>query len=280
MTQPHIVIDARNLLYRAHYSNKNNGNSTTHDVTAAFRFIHQWVGEFKPKSVSVFWDSSGDLWRCKLIDGYKDRDRGAHDGARAALKVMEPICRELFNVIGVFQFLKDTQEADDLIYAACRVLAPEPVIIISSDNDYGQVAFRMPHVKLYDPMKKIYKSYDFDPAIMKALMGDESDKIDGYYNVGKVKSEKMARSITERCAFLAREGYAKFLRNMLLIDLSLCPKLLANIVYVQEQYARQVPYDSDAAMDVARRYGLKCLLAEYSRTVSPFKAISENSQVL
>lgn len=280
MTQPHIVIDGRNLLYRAHYANQNSSNQLTHDITVAFRFIHQWVGEFNPKTVSIFWDSSVDLWRSKLIDGYKDRDRGTHDGARAALKVMEPILRDLFNVIGVYQFLKDSQEADDLIYAACRVLAPEPTIIISSDNDYGQVAFRMPHVKLYDPMKKIYKTYDYDPAIMKALMGDKSDMIDGYYNIGKVKSEKMARSITERCAFLAKEGYGKFLRNMLLIDLSLCPKLLANIVYVQEQYARAVPYDSDAAVDIARKHGLKCLLAEYSRTVSPFKTISENSQVL
>ncbi len=280
MTQPHIVIDGRNLLYRAHYANKNNSNQLTHDITVAFRFIHQWVGKFNPKTVSIFWDSSGDLWRNKLIDGYKDRDRGAHDGARESLKVMEPIVRELFNVIGVFQFLKATQEADDLIYAACRVLAPEPTVIISSDNDYGQVAFRMPHVQLYDPMKNIFKTYDYDPAIMKALMGDPSDMIDGYYNVGKVKSERMARSITDRCAFLSKEGYGKFLRNMLLIDLSLCPKLLANIVYVQEQYARQVPYDSEAAMDVARRHGLKCLLAEYSRTVSPFKAISESSQVL
>jgi len=117
------------------------------------RFIWQWVDKFKPSSINIFWDSKRDnVWRRKVFDGYKRREEDEHrEDIGEELIYTQSAAIAVFKHMGVHQFKKDRMEADDLIYSACRVLSPCPIIICSTDNDYLQIVWRMQNVRLFDP---------------------------------------------------------------------------------------------------------------------------------
>ena len=178
--------------------------------------------------------------------------------------------------MGCRQFSKDRMEADDLIYAACKVLAPSPIVVCSADSDYQQLSFRMPHVRCFDPMKETFMpDVNYDPVIQKALCGDVSDRINGYVGIGPVKSTAMAKSSKDRAAFLAEAGMQLFIRNILLIDLSLCPELLKNQLYVQRVLDTQPVFDKNQLFDLARKYKVSGFVTEYNRFGARFRHFAD-----
>ena len=183
--------------------------------------------------------------------------------------------KAMFAYFGCRQFSKSCMEADDLIYAACKVLAPEQIIICSSDSDYQQISFRMAHVRCFDPMRESFIPVgDFDPVIQKSLCGDSSDMINGYVGIGPVKSTAMARSSKDRAEYLSKAGMALFIRNMLLIDLSLCPELLKNQLYVQKILDTQPVFDKNELFNLARKYKVGGFLTEYNTFSQRFKQLA------
>ncbi len=84
---------------------------------------------------------------------------------------------------------------------------------------------------------------------------------------------KMARSITERLQALKERGASIYLRNMLLIDLSLNPHLLANDMYVCQVLANEPVFDSSRINEEARRHRIRGLITEYSKVIAPFKSL-------
>ena len=265
-------------MYRAIFANKANRGKRYHHLTVMLRFMWGWLDKFKPCAVNVFWDAKrGDTWRRRVFDGYKLRDE---DDFRFDIKedliYTEAAARAILKYMGVRQFKKSHMEADDLIYSACRVLSPYPMIICSTDADYTQILFRMQNVKLFSPQKeKFVDAPDHNPAVAKALAGDKTDKIDGYYNIGPVKSAKLARSISDRNEFLAQNGRRKFIRNLLLIDLSLCPDLLKNDLYVEKVLSDGVVFDKQKLMSEAKRHKVSGFATEFTRIAVPFKLLLE-----
>lgn len=272
MTKPILLFDAKNILYRAGYA----CHGEPKIVTVALGFMADCVSKFKPKWAGVFWDASSDGgWRRKIFPAYKERADQRGD-VRAKVAEAEPMIRDLLPLLGVTQFYRDDAEADDLIYSACRILYPQDIIIVSSDKDYTQIVYRTPSVRLYDHREQKFTTHEqikVDPAIQKSLMGDDSDEIPGYSKVGPVGSAKLAASIDELNAFLATHDPSLYLRNRLLIDLSMCPSLYKNTVYVQKQLSEKHEFDRAAIYKMALK--VPKLAEEYNRAAAPFRLIAE-----
>lgn len=277
----HLLIDGRNMMYRAIFSNRPQRGRKYHHFTNMMRLINNLVEEFKPKSVNIFWDSKkSTLWRRKLYPGYKDRDMSKYqyDISDDLIKT-ESAAKALFKAMGVRQFSKKKEEADDLLYSACKILAPQSVIVASTDKDMHQLPFRMQHVILYDHIKgNIVKPVEYDPVIAKALEGDKADTIDGYCGIGPVKASKMAQDMDLRNKFLADNGMKLFLRNMLLVDLSLNPNALANEIYVSNKLCSKPKFDRKLIDEGARKHKVTGLMSDFSRIVLPLKLIIESEK--
>jgi hypothetical protein len=242
------------------------------------RFLQEWVDRFKPNSVNVFWDAKKkSVWRKDIYHDYKERDSADFRiDIREDLVYTQSAAKALFKHMGVRQFHKKNQEADDLIYSACLTLAPSPVLVISTDKDLHQLPFRMQHVTLYEPMKNhIVEKPEFDPVIQKALAGDKSDTIDGYFKVGPVNGRKMALDRKLLFDFLEEKGRTIFLRNMLLMDLSLNPHLLANNFYCSKKLCEQPKFDKKSIIEESKRHKVTGLVSDFSRTVAPMKIIQD-----
>lgn len=115
-------------------------------------------------------------------------------------------------------------EADDTIYNLIRRSSTAvPWIVVSNDSDFTQLLQEFDHVKLYNPMKKVYvSSPSYDYILYKALKGDGSDNIPGIKGVGDKTAERLATTGEDFIAFFndPDEGYdrlATFDRNIKLI---------------------------------------------------------------
>lgn len=271
-----LLVDARNLMYRAIFANRKQSRyRNQHPFTIMLRFMVGWLDKFKPESVNIFWDAKrSTLWRMKVFVGYKDKPDKYTIDIKDELISTQIAAKAMFSYMGCRQFSKDRMEADDLIYATCKVLAPSPIVVCSSDSDYQQLVFRMSHVKCFDPMRETFMPLqDYDPVIQKALCGDKSDMINGYTGIGPIKSTAMARSSVDRQKFLDTAGMKPYIRNLLLIDLSLCPDLLKNQLYVQRILDAQPTFDKNKLFDLARKYKVGGFVTEYPRLAARFKQL-------
>lgn len=274
--QPILLIDGRNCAYRAVFANRTgNQNNKCHTAVVMLRFITSWIEKFKPLSIHVFWDANRNtVWRRKIFEGYKKRDELDLTGVIDDLNATTKAIMALFTVMNIRQFKRKEMEADDLIYAACRVLHPQDVIVVSSDGDFQQLLHFFPNTKLYEPRKNEFVSRpDFNPVIRKALWGDEGDRINGYQGIGEVKSLALAKSVHNRLDFLGKVGSELFNRNLLLVDLNLCPDLLANEQYVTKVMATDVEYDRSMVHSISMELKLMGLMTEYDRFAARFKGL-------
>jgi len=301
---PILLVDARNLMYRAIFANRKEQKSGArlHHFTVMVRFMWGWLDKFKPSGVCVFWDAKKNtIWRKKILADYKVRNENElFEDIKDDLIYTQVSAKAMFAEMGVWQFSKDHMEADDLIYSACRTLSPRELIIVSTDKDYEQVIFRMQNVRLWNPMVdsgrgKFIGATDHDPAVAKALAGDKSDKVPGYSGIGPVKSAKMARNLREREEFLRNHdgclpqqkpvctvcgglGRKVFIRNLLLIDLSLNPELLKNDLYVQRVLVNRPKFNKAQIKAMAKKHKIAGLVGEYDRVIVPFKLLLERAE--
>lgn len=274
----HMLIDARNALYRAIYAVKADRRHQVkyHYITILLRQFNSWMNIYRPSKVSVFWDAPRkEVWRRSILSTYKDRSSSGYvEDISQDLAATTDIAKELFEYMNIRQFDKDCMEADDLIYATSTVIHPKPMVIISSDSDMVQIPFTFNSVKLYDPGKKQeVKVPHINPVWQKALVGDKSDHIGGYHGIGPKKSETLLNEHSNLKEFLDENGSKIFNRNLLLIDLSLCPKLIHNKIYCYKKLASAISFDEHAINQLIMKYKINGLLQEYHDLVVPFKGL-------
>jgi 5'-3' exonuclease len=145
----------------------------------------------------------------------------------------------------------------------------------------------MEHVHLYNPLAK---KQQVEPrpkdniVVMKSLMGDKSDNLAGYYNIGPVRSAKLASDLRTRDEFLKSDkavamidgnttfvGDEIFKRNRRIIDLSWCPELSANCEYVEAKLLSDVKLDIGKVKAIAQKDRIRGLLADLQRYTRLFK---------
>lgn len=279
MSGPHLLVDIRNVIYRAIYAVKADRRFDVkyHYFTILLRQLNRQINTYRPKSVHIFWDAPRDsVWRRKCLETYKDRSTSQYvEDISEDLKMTTEVAQAFFSVMGVRQYSCKCMEADDLIYAATSILHPDPSIIMSSDSDMIQIPFTYNSSTQYDPGKKEeIKVPTINPVWQKALIGDKSDCIDGYHGIGPKKSAILLGNRADLQDFLKIKGAKLFYRNLLLIDLSLCPRLLKNKLYVQRRLAEPVVFCSKTINDFIMQYKVNGLLQEYNDLIPPFQKLS------
>jgi 5'-3' exonuclease len=179
-------------------------------------------------------------------------------------------------------------EADDLIYAFCT-LNRDPTIIVSSDQDLRQITYRMENTAIYNPLAKkqqVENRPKEDVVLIKSLMGDASDNIGGYYNIGPKRAAVLASDLKLRDEFFKSKkaiimvdgqpkvvGNEIFKRNRRMIDLSWCPEIGANCEYVEEKQMAPIQFDQRKVEAIIRKNKVRGLLADTSRYVLPFSKL-------
>lgn len=280
-----LFIDGRNTAYRAVFAARG-GRGNRHPFAVWMCLAHPWFEKFKPSSVHVFWDCPRrDIWRKRVLHEYKDHRHDMpcyRDDVQGDLKRFTLAASDMFKFMGVRQYLRSKQECDDLIYTACRVLTPPrsdmtKIIVISSDSDFQQLQWSMSHVALYLPKKnKFAEQPNCDPAIQKALCGDTSDNVKGFYGIGPVKGQKLAidsKKLTEFLESIDASERAKFKRNISLIDLSVNPAYINNRIYVVKKMAQDVDFNKAKINNLAMKHKVHGFTQEFEKSAHIFKRL-------
>lgn len=274
-----LFIDGRNALYRAIYAVKRDRRpgSKSHGFTVFLRQLANWVNDFRPQSVHVFWDApKATVWRRKILPTYKERDPNSYtEDIGADLEKVQQVTQAVLPFLAVRQYSRKYMEADDLLYAGAVVRHPAETVIVSTDSDMLQIPFMLNSVTVYDPQNRVNAEVPpCHPAVQKALVGDTSDKVPGYNGIGPKRSAILLEDHNKLQEFLDTAGRAMFSRNLILIDLSLCPRLLDNQLYVRRMMAKPVVYDKTRVKDLINEYKISGLTAELSNLAFQFKSLS------
>jgi DNA polymerase-1 len=260
-----ILIDAKNILYRALFAAKGDGS----DPAVIFlRILNRYRKEYSPKKWCLFWDvKKKGLWRTKIFPQYKE----GRPPAPAELKKVQNILAQVCDFIGFTQYIKKANEADDLIYAFVLANPDKKILIVSSDEDVTQISYRYSNVDIYNPGKKdILEKPEYDPVIVKSLMGDKSDNIEGFRGVAKLTAQKIVRTDILEEFLEKRNGRKLFENNRLIIDLSNNPHLEDNIEFVRA-HKENVKFDFKGLVKFIEKYKLRELKSSLSDIVLPFK---------
>ncbi len=271
-----LLIDGKNTTYRSLFAGRGDArfiDSGYHPLVIWLRFVSRWVIEFKPDSIHVFWDCPReDVWRRKVYSEYKEnRDKPRCDDITEKLAEITDAAIDILQYMNCRCYIRDSQEADDLIYAFCKMTYPNQSIIVSSDKDMSQIPWRMPNVKWYEPKLREFKQIPVNPVTQKALMGDSSDNIDGYVGIGEAKSKKLCENLDNLSRFLSDNDNKLYKRNISLIDLSCNPAITNNELYVMRKLTEKPLFDRKIIFNKALEYKIRGLQAEYASIVMPFR---------
>lgn len=271
-----ILVDAKNALYRvvhAHRANNRDYEVKYHQIVLLLKQFSQLIIKYHPSSFHVFWDAPREtVWRRSILQTYKDRQGGEkHEEVSCDIKKLTKIAIRLFSNMNIRQYYRDKMESDDLIYAAVTILHPGKSIVVSTDGDMMQIPFLYSSATVYNPIKmQEAKLPKHNPVFTKSLIGDKSDIIDGYRGIGPKKCEALLDDQRKLQEFLDREGREIYVRNLSLIDLSVCPNLLDNKTYIQRNMAKPVKYDRQEVLNMISKYKLIGLDIELNNIMPHF----------
>ena len=279
-----VLVDGRNSVYRAVFAGAGDERflSTGDDYSVIiFRFLHKYLNDFSPSSFHIFWDTpSAKIWRKDILDSYKSgRDNSRHGfDVEGEVNKCSRRCLEMSEYIGIYQYQRSCIEADDLIYAWCRMNRRKgKVIIISSDRDLLQIPYLFDNVELYSPLSKggsFIEVPDVDPVELKCFTGETTDAIPGYRGIGPKKGSVLVSDLPKRMEFFKNNPKDIYDRNKKLIDLSLCPHMQENIDYIARVMSKDKSFNGKKSQKMA--FSVRGLMKEYNRTILPFKFIGKN----
>ena len=278
-----LIIDAMNTLIRSFSLLKAMNPSGAHvgGLVGFLRSLGYVTRIFDPTRVVIIWDGKGGSANRKNIDpNYKAQransritNWGLYDTKE---EETEALISQLYRTqdylecLPVQQMILEKLEADDIIaYLANRASnAGKKVTIVSSDKDFLQLVDN--NIEVYAPVKKktftkdnIFEELQVLPTnynIVKALLGDNSDNIQGVKGLGiktilsefpKLLTEKVSLDYIYETAEQKLEGkkvFAKIIHNwskvetnFKLMDLHITVLDEGEVEYVQEVLKSPVP---------------------------------------
>ena len=287
----HLLIDAKNCIYRAAWAAAADQRflESQYDFSVILlRLIGRIVDRLKPKSLHIFWDSPrSTLWRLKILPQYKHGRGKTHDTIDVNHEVwrMSAAVRDFFDAVGARQYELKSQEADDLIYAFCRVVN-DKTIVVSSDSDLLQL-LHFDHVSIWTPAShKLIDSADEQEVQIKCLAGDKGDGISGYWQIGRSRAkallsdETILNSFFESPAAKAKlegimvpVGKSLFDRNKKLIALDENPYLSEVLEYIKNIMRVTPKASMDNVYHVACKHRLRGFMSAFNQSASSFKLI-------
>ncbi len=284
-----MLIDGRNAVYRAMYAGLSDPvfMSLKQDFAVIFfRFVHSYLNKFRPAAVHFFWDTPKErVWRRALLEEYKagrePQERYKDFDVNTALSKTTEAVVELSKHINCRSYYKETQEADDLIYAFCRQYKRDKSLIVSSDGDFKQIPFLFNTVDLHNPLSKkhlIIPVEDVDPVDIKCFMGEDTDNITGYPKVGPVTARELSLNPTMRASFFSQHDDNIYIRNRKITDLSVAPNTIDNCMYINQVMAEQVSFDVKGIYQTIQKFKIAGLSGEINKTLLPFKFLKQEEK--
>lgn len=217
-----LVIDAMNMLIRSFSLLKAMNPTGTHigGLVGFLRSLGYVTRIFDPTRVVVIWDGKGGSGNRQNIDpNYKAQratSRITHWGLYDTREEeQEALISQLFRTkdylecLPLQQIVMEKLEADDIMaYLAKRASAAgKKVTIVSSDKDFLQLVDS--NIEVYAPVKKktftkdnIFEELKVLPTnynVVKALLGDNSDNLQGVKGLGiKTIVSEFPKLLTEK----------------------------------------------------------------------------------
>jgi len=277
--RPALLIDARNALYRSIYAVRadHRPGPKYHYFTIFLRQLSKWIRTLDPSSIHVFWDAPRETtWRRMILPTYKDRSSSNFvEGIAEDLAMTTNVAKMFFPHMGVRQYERKQMEADDLIYTAVSILHPQRSIIVSTDSDMMQIPYRFNSCSVFDPTEmQMVPVPTVNPVYLKSLVGDNADSIKGYYGIGPKKGQALLEDQNGLHEFLKTKGAKTFHLNMLLIDLSLCPRLLSNTIYMHKKLVQPISFSVDEINKLTMTHKVNGIPQEFSDLIFPFRDIA------
>jgi len=199
------IIDGNSYIYRAFYAVRGLTTSTGLPTNAVFGFANMLLKVIKDKSpdlLAIVFDPKGPTRRHLEYKEYK-----AHRPPMPRDLVPQiPYIHKLVEAFRIPVFIKEGQEADDVIATLARKAEARgiEVIIVTGDKDMLQLVG--PHVKVYDTLKeKVYESEDVEVRFsvppdrvveIMGLMGDAADNIPGVPGIGEKTAQTLIKQYT------------------------------------------------------------------------------------
>ena len=261
-----LLVDGNNLFYAAYnaYSRLNyqRKNGDYHGSGGIYGFPHmlkKLMSITKADKVEIFWDDKSHKFRLKLNPNYRKRDesKARRDINWDDFNSQKEELKRLLNAMAFTQFWKKGFEADDLL--AARVYKhreeAEKVIISSTDKDFYQLLDR-PNTVIYSRNKKgkdkwitakslkepgkftgyeVYQSIDY-----LCLIGDSSDRIEGYRGVGPATARKFLSEFGRIEDFLHKAEKWKMITASKLEPLYYRNAKLISLAYFYRKYTSKM----------------------------------------
>jgi 5'-3' exonuclease len=212
-----LLVDGNNLVNAAFYvaqakANEANTEEVCEKTVNIFKSqIVKLQNDFSPSKIYIAWDGrNGSKWRKEILPEYKaNRNK---DGEEDLFECLNQ-CRELEENNN---FLFDTFEGDDVIYALCRAIDNDEKIIISADKDFLQVIQEGLASKLFNQISKQYREIpEISSVIEKSICGDKSDNLLGV----RGKGIAFVKKFVKRQVFLNEQEKEVFEKHKLVIGL-------------------------------------------------------------
>lgn len=183
-----VIVDGNNLICSAYFVTKDMPDKTRIKGTVSlfYTMMEKLRKDFNVKKLYIAWDGrEGTFWRKEILPEYK-ANRVNNPQLRKCIKR----ANNKWKGDRWIHFEKLDAEADDIIYALCRLLKGK-IIIVSSDKDFIQVVQEGLAAKLYNNLTKSYREIpEIDSVIEKAICGDASDNLKGVPHCGPVFVKK------------------------------------------------------------------------------------------
>lgn len=185
-----LIIDASVMIYEQFEAVGHLSNSSGEATGLRFgvmRSIASYVKQLGLHKVIMAYDTAAPILKAQGATFYKASRESTPEKEKMYSQV--PALKDMLALTYVDQVWADGYEADDLIGAYSRTLAPHLVYIKTTDNDATQLV--NPRVQIYMPPKKgtkaWYKDEDWvrfkfgvEPVMvpyLRSVIGDESDEI-------------------------------------------------------------------------------------------------------
>lgn len=215
MTEPIILVDGNNFLYRAYYSTIHAGmTNSRNEPTGAVRVYINMLNNLHKKhpgsSLAVVFDAHGPSFRKELYPEYKATRKPMPDDLRSQL----PWIRRYITASGYPLIEVPGVEADDVLgsYAVSAEEQGIPLIIESGDKDLAQLVAR--NVRIEDTMNGtvldragVIEKFGVPPELIRdflTLKGDKVDNVPGMTGIGDKSAQAVLNGIGDLDAITER----------------------------------------------------------------------------
>ena len=208
-----LVIDGNNLANAAYFVSGFENEEWTPDW-AKDKFdsmIKRLSRDFVTDQIYIAWDNEGTQWRKDVLPDYKaDRKKEGKEKLYQSIDVCQTLNYKHFKI--------ENFEADDIIYALCKSIEGQK-IIVSADKDFVHLVQRKIADRLYNPIAKNFREIPtYNEIDYRAIVGND-DNLKGL----RGKGPAFAKKYFEGKATLTEDEKIVFEKHRLIMDLELNP---------------------------------------------------------